>query len=148
MNGTDQSVSLHKPASSGEWAAYHDIRRRILFENRGRFGVYDPHRPDEHRPDNFPLLLSTIDGFVGVIRIDVRGDVALFRRVAIDSPWQRRGLGRKLLELAEAFARDHGAKRAESAVAPDAVPFYEKCGYHRLHGVTPIGESVKMAKEL
>ena len=66
---------------------------------------------------------------VGVVRIDLSGDVAYLRRVAIDEPWQRQGLGRLLLALAESFAIEHGAQRLESSVAVDAVAFYAKCGY-------------------
>lgn len=120
---------LISPDSAATWAAYHHIRRRILFENRGQLGVYDENRPDEQAPGHFPKLLVHKSKHVGVVRIDVAGTTAYLRRVAIDEPYQRRGLGRILLALAEAFAQTHGARRIESAVAVDAVPFYDKCGY-------------------
>ena len=31
-----------------EWEAYHLIRRQELFEARGRIGIYDANRPEEH----------------------------------------------------------------------------------------------------
>jgi GNAT superfamily N-acetyltransferase len=146
--GNPAGVSLCQVSSDADWSAYHDIRRRVLFENRGRFGVYDANRPDERLAGNFPLLLKSSSAALGVVRIDVRGEVAFFRRVAIDDPWQRRGFGRKLLKLAEAFARRRGATRVESAVAPDAVPFYAKCGYHHLDESVPNRASVRMGKAL
>jgi GNAT superfamily N-acetyltransferase len=120
---------LIAPQSAADWGAYHDIRRRILFENRGEHGVYDPDRPDERAPGHFARLLVRASAYVGVIRIDVAGATAYLRRVAIDEPYQRQGFGRTLLALAEAFARAQLATRVESSVAPDAVPFYSKCGY-------------------
>ena len=120
------------PSDADGWAAYHRIRRTILFENRGLFGVYDPNRPEEREPGKYPKLLAFNSHYVGVVRIDLAGDVAYLRRVAIDEPWQRQGLGRRLIALAESFAVEHGASRIESSVAADAVGFYRRCGYSEL----------------
>jgi GNAT superfamily N-acetyltransferase len=120
---------LVAPVSAGDWAAYHDIRRRVLFEARGRFGVYDPGHPDDRKPANFPMILVQGASYLGVVRIDCAGEVCHLRRVAIDIPHQRQGYGRRLITLAEEFAQKRGAARVESAVAPDATVFYRKCGY-------------------
>jgi GNAT superfamily N-acetyltransferase len=93
------------------------------------------------------MLLLFDSRHVGVVRIDLEGDVAYLRRVAIDEPWQRRGLGRVLLALAESFSIEHGARRMESSVAPDAVGFYGKCGYRLTPTASP-GDSVHMRKDL
>jgi GNAT superfamily N-acetyltransferase len=85
--------------------------------------------------------------YVGVVRIDIAGDVAFLRRVAIDERWQRKGHGRTLVELAEAFAGDAGAWSVESDVAPDAVEFYRKCGYEPLEPKSA-SPSVHMRKHL
>ena len=39
------SCALISPSSDEEWSSYHRIRRTILFEKRGQFGVDDPNRP-------------------------------------------------------------------------------------------------------
>jgi hypothetical protein len=54
---------LRAPSSTVEWEAYHGIRRKVLFENRGRIGVYDKNHPDESREGNYPLILL-LNGFV------------------------------------------------------------------------------------
>jgi GNAT superfamily N-acetyltransferase len=140
---------LRAPASDAEWASYHEIRRRVLFERRGRGAEYDPHHPDETKPGNHPLLLLR-DGIpVGVIRVDVDGDRAIFRRVAIHEDEQRRGHGRALLEAAEAFARAHGCTRVESHVDAGAVRFYERCGFRAAAPApTDAGGTVFMTKPL
>ena len=139
---------LISPDSPETWDAYHRIRRTVLFERRGLFGQYDPNRPDELRAGNYPKLLVVDSTYIGVVRIDVSGELARLRRVAIDESWQRKGYGRILIELAEAFARELGARRVESAVAPDAVEFYRKCGYQPLQPELPGPNDVPMYKHL
>jgi GNAT superfamily N-acetyltransferase len=142
------SCVLVSPDGVEPWRAYHDIRRRILFESRGRHGVYDSNHPEDRQPNHYPKLLLHAGRYVGVVRIDIKGDVAHLRRVAIDEPYQRQGFGRILLGLAEAFAREHGATRVESAVAVDATAFYAECGYRSVATTDADSSSVPMHKEL
>ena len=93
------------------------------------------------------MLLLFDSRHVGVVRIDLVGDTAYVRRVAIDEPWQRIGHGRALIALAESFAIQHGARRMESSVASDAVGFYDRCGYRILPDGSS-GASVHMYKDL
>src|SRR5436853_4048492 len=89
-------VVLVSPVDGEAWDAYHRIRRTILFEGRGRFGVYDPNRPDEYIAGHFPKILMCEAQYIGVVRIDVAGETAFLRRVAIDEPWQHQGFGRTM----------------------------------------------------
>jgi len=146
LAGVPQSCELVTPTSAEAWHAYHDIRRRVLYERRGRFGVYDSNHPDDRSPNNFPKVLVLGSQYIGAVRIDIVDRMAYLRSVAITEPDQRRGFGRVMINLAESFARGLGAKRVESGVAPDAVVFYEKCGY-RLLG-SHRGASVPMYKDL
>ncbi len=139
---------LESPTDAESWSAYHQIRRKILFENRGLVGTYDPDHPDERKPGNYPKLLVCDSEHVGVVRIDLTGDTAQLRRVAIDQSWQRRGLGRELIRLAEQFAIEHGARNLEASVAADAVGFYEKCGYRPMPLERVAGANVRMHKVL
>ena len=52
------SDQLRAPESNADWEAYHRIRETVLWEARGRFGVYDRGHPDEHVAGNHPLLLE------------------------------------------------------------------------------------------
>ena len=71
--------------SPEEWSVYHDTRRRILWENRGKSGEYVENHPDEHNPDNHPFLLLFRGKPVGVVRVDIVQDMqqAIIRRMAI-----------------------------------------------------------------
>jgi GNAT superfamily N-acetyltransferase len=139
---------LRSPASTRDWEQYHAIRRRVLFEARGRRDRYDTNHPDERRPENHPKLLLLAGDPIGVIRIDVAPPRAIFRRVAVREDVQRRGHGRTLLALAEQFAQGHGCSEVMSFVDPDAVDFYVKCGFTVINPTAPVGATVPMAKQL
>lgn len=139
---------LITPSSPVEWAAYHDIRRKVLFENRGRFGVYDTNHPDEHLSGNYPLILLLNGETIGVIRVDIKDRQAMFRRVAIREDVQRKGHGKALLTLAESFAQTKGCTHIVSDVAPDAVGFYERCGYTLVPSTATVATSISMQKQL
>jgi GNAT superfamily N-acetyltransferase len=144
-----KEYELASPVQATEWCAYHDIRRRVLFAARGE--PYNENHPDEHAAGNYPKLLKHHGQAIGVVRIDVAGAQAFFRRVAVDPNAHRRGHGRVLLSLAERFAREQGCVRVGSYVAPDAVDFYLKCGFavERESVVGPSGRvSVFMSKRL
>jgi GNAT superfamily N-acetyltransferase len=120
---------LRPPQDHGEWRSYHAIRRKVLFDTRGH--AYDEHHPDEFRPGNHPLVLFHRGEPVGVIRIDIDPPIAIFRRVAIREDVQRHGHGTVMLRLAERFACDIGCNVIQSFVNPEAVTFYERCGFNQ-----------------
>jgi GNAT superfamily N-acetyltransferase len=120
---------LVTPEGAEAWRAFHEIQRKVLFEARGQFGVYDPSLLDDKRPNHHVKLLVHDDEPIGVVRIDIEGGTAILRRVAIRADVQRRSHGRALLVLAEQFAKEQGCRRILSHVATDAVGFYEKCGF-------------------
>ena len=142
---------LVSPADVDAWRAYHDIRREVLFEARGQFGVYDEHHPDDRAAGHHARLLLHRGEPVGVVRIDILGHEAILRRVAVRVAVQRAGHGRAMLSLAQEFAVARGCGRLASHVVPDAVPFYEKCGFS-IEERPPMGpsshESVFMTKRL
>ena len=134
--------------TNDEWLAFHAIRRRVLFENRGKSEVYIENHPDDRKPGNHPLILLHKDIVVGVVRIDVCESVAWIRRVAIREDFQRLGHGRVLLQLAEVFAQAQGCNEMRSNAAVEAVGFYERCGYAREHTDSAPPNSVRVWKPL
>jgi GNAT superfamily N-acetyltransferase len=142
-------VTLAPPVTPEQWSSYHELRRAVLFENRGRFGVYDENHPDEFLPNNYPMLLYRGSEGVGAVRIDIDPEarIVTFRRVAIRQDLQRQGLGRMMMEEAEAFARGRGCRVFVAHVARDAVGFYEKLGYRLDLGFKgSVVESPRMVK--
>jgi len=129
MNGFQHA--LRTPRNAEEWRAFHAIRQKVLFENRGKSETYNEDHPDDSKPGNHPLVLVYGDEVIGVLRLDIDAPVAWLRRVAIREELQRQGHGRVLLRLVEAFARDHGCDEIRSNAAVEAFEFYERCGYER-----------------
>ena len=142
------AYELISPSSVEQWQTYHAIRRKVLFENRGFFNRYQEDHPDEFRDGNHPFVLIHDSEIIGVIRVDIDGTVAIFRRVAIRDDLQRRGHGKQMLELAEAFARRSGCALIRSFVNPEAVTFYERCGFERDTSLRGDAEHKPMFKRL
>ena len=100
---------LVAPITDDHWRAFHEIRRKVLFQNRGEFDRYIENHPDDSKEGNYPLILLYRGAVVGVVRVDLCEKVAWLRRVAIREDSQRRGHGEILLRLAEDFAVAQGA---------------------------------------
>ena len=138
---------LRAPESDDEWRAFHDIRRKVLFENRGKNDYIENH-PDDAKADNYPLFLLFQGQIIGVVRIDVCESEAWLRRVAIREDLQLQGHGQVLLRLAENFALKKNCTAVRTNAAVESVGFYERCGYMRdAAAVSPIN-SVAMRKSL
>lgn len=137
-----------------EWEAYHLIRRQELFEARGRIGIYDANRPEEHAESNFPLLLTLNGHGIATTRLDLRDDgTAVIRLVAVSKANQGKGHGRVLAKLVDDFARLKGVKKLLVNADPSALGYYEKLSYVRedwdpseLVGIS--SSSIQMSKTL
>jgi GNAT superfamily N-acetyltransferase len=139
---------LRPPATDEEWRAFHAIRRKVLFENRGKGESYIENHPDDAKPGNHPLVLLYKGDIIGVMRLDVVEAEAWLRRVAIREDLQRVGHGRVLLRLAEAFAKAQACNEIRTNAAVESVGFYERCGYLADVAASSPPNSVRMWKRL
>lgn len=110
-------------------AAYHSIRKSVLFDARGRTG-YDENYPDETNPANLPMVLMRGGTAVCAFRLD-RGpsNVGIIRLMAVAPGEQRKGHGRAAIALLVDFARGLNLKALEVGSARDAVEFYLRQGF-------------------
>lgn len=121
---------LIKVTDKQDWLLYHEIRRTILFEDRGRIGIYNENHPDEFDPNNHPLLLKFNDYAYGTTRLDDRKDGAgIVRQVAIIESEQGKGHGRVLSQLVDEYARSLNMAVLFVNAAPEAVGYYECTGW-------------------
>lgn len=126
------TYTLAGPLNEADWRAFHQIRRKVLFEGRHRDVVYNDDHPDDMAPGNHPLLLKLESVPIGTVRLDNFGDgTGCLRLVAITQDEQGRGHGRELGRLVEGFARSLGIHTLYLNSAPEAVGFYEKSGWTR-----------------
>lgn len=119
---------VHSPA---DWRHLHGIRRAVLFNPERHSVAYDDNHPADRAPGNQPFLLLYDHRPIGVARLDIRGDTAILRLVAINEEEQGRGHGRKLNALIEAAARRQKVTELRVNAAPDAVGYYEEMGWRR-----------------
>ena len=130
-----REYELRAVQSEADWSTYHRIRRTVLFEARGQFGVYNENNPDNRKEGNYPLLLAFQGDVVGVVRLDCdSGDVGIIRQLAIDGPAQGVGHGRVLLELLVARGIALGFRALEVNSDKQAVGFYQRFGFNLIHG--------------
>jgi tRNA threonylcarbamoyladenosine biosynthesis protein TsaE len=75
------------------------------------------------------------DHAIGCLRFEREPDYLHVRRVAVDPPWQRQGIGKALMEWAHDFARKEGYRQVRVGVRlklRENVRFYEQLGYRRV----------------
>lgn len=120
---------LRPVRSPEEWHHLHHIRRTVLFTPERHSVDYDENHPDDRAERNVPFLLLFDARPVGVFRLDLRGEVAIVRLVAVTEREQGKGHGRKLNALVEAEARQRGVKTLRVNAAPEALGYYEKMGW-------------------
>ena len=124
-----KTYQLVKVTVSDHWQAYHGIRQKVLWENRGKMGYDDKHQ-DEYLPHHHPLLLLLNNEPIGTTRLDnLRNGFAVVRLVAIADAFQKKGHGRQLSALVENYARDLGINTLYVNAAPEALGFYKKLGW-------------------
>lgn len=68
--------------------------------------------------------------------LDPATDAARVRAMFVEPSFARRGLGRAILEAAEADARNAGFTRFALMATLPGVPLYETCGYRGIEEVT------------
>lgn len=123
------SLELRVVQTDEEWAAMHDIRRRVLFEAHHSEVAYDEAHPDDRAEGHYPHILMLDDQPIGVVRLDVTGDIGVVRLVAVEPAYQRQGHGLLLDAMIGERARELGVAHLRVNAAPDAVGFYEKAGW-------------------
>lgn len=61
--------------------------------------------------------------------LDPAIDAARIRAMYTDPAFARQGVGRRVMDLCEAAARDHGFRKAEMMATLAGEPLYRACGY-------------------
>jgi N-acetylglutamate synthase-like GNAT family acetyltransferase len=122
---------MHPVRSPEDWRHLHNIRRAVLFVPERRSTRYDENHPDDRASGNVPFLLRLDGQPIGVVRLDLRGEVAMVRLVAIVASKQRKGHGRVLGALMETEARQRGVRTLRVNAAAEALGYYEKMGWRR-----------------
>src|SRR6185312_2560266 len=92
----------------------------------------DEQRMTEMMKKGTFLVAETAGDIVASVYCEMRGERAYFGMLAVDPLQQGTGLGRKMIDAAESFSRENGAKVIDIAVLnlrPELPPLYRKFGY-------------------
>jgi N-acetylglutamate synthase-like GNAT family acetyltransferase len=130
MLGPDSisDLRLVEPSSEEELTAYYDLRWQIL---RKPWDQPRGSERDDLDATSYKLMLKTpADRAVAVGRLHFNSpEEAQVRFMAVDSEWNRSGLGSRILQGLEAEARKRGAQTIILNSRDSAIGFYEKHGY-------------------
>jgi amino-acid N-acetyltransferase len=123
-----------------ETASVHDLLR--IHELLDRH-----HLPLAGLDEHIATLLVARDGsqVVGTAALELYGDGALLRSVAVDSGQQGRGLGHELTEAALRLARAHGAQQV-FLLTTTAETFFPRFGFEAI-GRADVPASVQTSVE-
>ena len=108
-----------------------ELRYKILLEPLGlRF--LDSHRQKEMNYLHIGCVECLDDKLVGGLMLaPVDNDDVRLLQVAVDTKYQREGIGRAMVEYAKQRAREAGYKRMFIHARLTAIHFYEKIGFHQ-----------------
>ena len=121
-------VCLHFCSHHDEWAQYHELRKRYLFEPIGI--IYDPTHPTLKDKNHYHFVLYKGSTIIGAAHIEFLEECAVLRGLLIQEKFQHKGYGSKLLSELERWCSYHGKRFIKLHSAQTAISFYKKHGYN------------------
>jgi len=114
---------------SEEYKTELELRNKILRIPLG-LDVHQDDLSNEHLHHHIGAFEN--DRLIGILVLTpLNSSEVKMRQVAVDESLQSRGIGKKLVEFSEQFAKDNGFKKIVMNARDVAVPFYEKLGYKK-----------------
>lgn len=108
-----------------------ELRYKVLLEPLG-LKFLDMHREREAGYLHIGCIESLDDRLVGgLLLIPLNNEEIRLMQVAVDSKYQREGVGRAMVSYAEKRAKDAGYSKIIMHAMLSVVHFYEKMGYHQ-----------------
>ena len=142
-------MELREPKTEQEFHLYYDLRWRILREpwTRARETAQD-----EYEKDAIHIMAMSGPRLVGVGRLHFNSpEEAQVRYMAVENGYTGQGIGSRILEELEMYARRGGAARIVLNSRDQAVPFYKRHHYTLDGKTTTLFDSVvhwRMSKEI
>lgn len=115
------------PQTENDWAAYYDLRWRILR------APWSQPKGSEHADDDatsFHAMIRIEEKVIACGRIHFKNEhTAQVRFMAVDSAFQGLGLGGKVLQFLEEHALKNKMQKIILQAREEAIPFYQRNGY-------------------
>ncbi len=108
-----------------------ELRYKILLEPLG-LKFLDKYRENEMSYLHVGCIESLDDKLVGgLMLVPVNNEDIRLMQVAVDTKYQREGIGREMVKYAEKRAKEAGFSRIIMHAMLSVVHFYEKLGYQQ-----------------
>lgn len=108
-----------------------ELRYKVLLEPLG-LKFLDMYREKEMNYLHIGCVESLDNNLVGgLMLVPVNDEEIRLMQVAVDSKYQREGVGREIVKYAEKRAREAGYSRIVMHAMLSVVHFYEKLGYRQ-----------------
>ena len=108
-----------------------ELRYKVMLEPLG-LKFLDMYREKEMNYLHIGCVESLDDNLVGgLMLVPVNDEEIRLMQVAVDSKYQREGVGREMVKYAEKRAREAGYSRIVMHAMLSVVHFYEKLGYRQ-----------------
>jgi predicted GNAT family N-acyltransferase len=145
--GAEVEVEVRAVRDPGEREAAMALRHEVFVDEQR---VPAELEVDEHDPAATHLVALQRGRVLATCRLVADDGAVRLGRLAVARAARRRGLATRLLEAAETWARDHGARALVLSAQTHACGLYEAAGYQR-HGL-PYDEAgiehVRMERDL
>lgn len=128
-------IIITSPKSKEEFRKYYDLRFRVL---RAPLGQPKGTEKDDYEPISYHFMAidDSTGEIVGCVKFyEKETGIGQFSYMAVADKYQRKGIGRMLMDAVETKARAIGCKKLGTMTRVTATRFYEKFGYH-ITGVT------------
>lgn len=123
-------IVIKQPKTRDEFKAYYDLRYRIL---RKPWGQVRDTEKDDYEPisQHFMAVDEETGEIVGVVKLfEKEPEVGWFSHLAVDHAYQKKGVGRMLINAVEEQAKEMGFKRLGCMSRLNTTKYFEKYGFH------------------
>lgn len=114
------------PITKQNYEAYYDLRWKIL---RKPWNQPAGTEKDNREETSSHFMAITDNGIIGVARLHMEKSIAVIRYMAVDIPYQRKGIGSKLLNHLELEAGKLNATTITLNARAHYLQFYLNNGY-------------------
>ena len=123
-------IIILQPKTRDEFKAYYELRYRVL---RKPWGQGRDTEKDDYEPisQHFMAVDEETGNIVGVVKIfEKEPGIGWFSHLAVEHAYQKKGVGRMLLNAVENQARENGFKRLGCMARVNTTKYFEKYGFH------------------
>ena len=141
--GLNISFCMH----TNEWKEYHRIKDEQIFQSLDV--EYDRNHPSFTDPKHFHFCLYQDGHIVAIAHLELLSkEQAALRTLAIDTPYQKRGLGKYFLTFLERWLKFQDTQMLHLHANLKTIPFYEKQGYEFMPFNDPTGGLPSECKDM